>query len=167
MRPDPRLPNTQDHCRATYRLRVRARDAEAEVVAAHAETEAVRAEMRALRAEIRAERAALIAFIESPEWHRDLLTLARARVRAELVALSTQRKSCAACGSFGRGLYEDLLRAEIDTINTEHRLPPDHALAPINWPVRMGSHTRRGRALREDWLSPPQARKRTARKDAW
>lgn len=167
MRPNPHVTYAQQRCALTQRLRHRARDAEAKTRAAHAETDSVRAEMRALRADIRAERAALSAFIESPEWHRDLLTLARARVRAELVALSTQRKSCAACGSFGRGLYEDLLRAEIDAINAEHRLAPDHALAPIDWPVRMGSHTRQGRALREDWLSPPPAHRRTPRRTDW
>ncbi|MGJ8560860.1 MAG: hypothetical protein ACSHX3_11540 [Litorimonas sp.] len=167
MRPDPMLPETPDHCRATYRLRVRARDAEAEAAAARLETAEIYAEMRALRAEIRAERAALIEFIESPEWHRDLLCLARDRVRAELLSLSTQRKSCGECGSFGRGIYEDLLRAEIDALTTTHRLVPEAGLDPIDWPVRMGSHTRQGRALRDEWLRSPPPRRRPVRDTAW
>lgn len=166
MRPDPMIPDTHDHCRATYRLRVRAREAEAQIGAAQAETDAVRAEMRELRATVRAERAALTAFIESPAWHRDLLLLARDRVRAELVTLATERKSCGACGSFGRGMYEDFLSAEIDRVTAAHRLVPDRALDPIDWPVRMGRHTRAGRALRDDWLQPP-APSRRARDGAW
>jgi hypothetical protein len=167
MRPDPMLPDTPDHCRATYRLRVRAREAEAQAAAARAETAEIYAEMRALRADIRTERAALTAFIESPEWHRDLLALARDRVRAELLSLSTARKSCVECGSFGRGVYDDFLRAEIDAITRAHCLVPEHALDPIDWPVRMGSHTRHGRALRDDWLSPPPTPRRTARRADW
>jgi hypothetical protein len=147
-------------------LRVRAREAEAQIEAARAETDAVRAEMRDLRADIRAERAALTAFIESPAWQRDLLLLARDRVRAELVTLATERRSCSACGSFGRGMYEDFLSAGIDKITAEHRLGPDRALDPIDWPVRMGRHTRGGRALRGEWLQPPPPRRRT-RDAAW
>lgn len=167
MRPDPMLPETHDHCRATYRLRVRAREAEAQAAAARAETAEIEAEMRALRADIRAERAALTEFIESSDWHRDLLCLARDRVRAEMTTLATQRKSCGACGSFGRGVYDNLLRAEIDTLTREHRLLPEPALDPIDWPVRMGTHTRQGRALRDEWLRPATVTRRTPREASW
>lgn len=166
MRPDPMIPDTHDHCRATHRLRVRAREAEAQIDEARAETAAVYAEMRALRAAIRDERAALTEFIESAEWERDLLCLARDRVRAELLALSSARKSCGDCGGFGRGVYEGLFTDAIEAIAREHRLPPIDAPTPINWPVRMGHATRQGRALRDDWLRVP-ARRRPAAERNW
>lgn len=166
MRPNPQITYAQQRCALTANLRYRAQAAEAEIAVAQAETEAVRAEMRALRAEMRSERAALTAFTESPEWERDLLILARDRVRGELVSLSTQRKSCGACGSFGRGVYDGLLRTQIDAMNREHRLVPEHAIDPIDWPVRMGSHTRRGRTLRDEWLQPLPPR-RTPRETHW
>lgn len=167
MRPNPQITYAQQRCAVTANLRYRAQAAEAEIAAARAETDAIRAEMRALRAEIRAERADLIAFIESPAWARDLLVLARDRVRGELVSLSTQRKSCGECGSFGRGIYDGLLRTQIDALGREHRLVPEQAIDPIDWPVRMGSHTRQGRALRDDWLQPPAPRRRPAQDRDW
>lgn len=134
---------------------MRAREAEAQIDAAQAETAAVYAEMRGLRATIRDERAALTEFIESAEWERDLLCLARDRVRAELLTLSGLRKSCGECGGFGRGVYEGLLGDAIEAIARERRLLPIDAPTPINWPVRMGHVTRNGRALRDDWLHAP------------
>lgn len=166
MRPDPKLPDTYDHCRATHRLRFRAREAEAQIDEARAETAEIYAEMSALRAAIREERAALTEFIESAAWERDLLCLARDRVRAELLTLSGLRKSCGECGGFGRGFYEGLLGEAIEAIAREHRLLPIDAPAPINWAVRMGHVTRGGRALRDDWLRVP-ARRRPAVEPHW
>jgi len=154
MRQNPQATYAQDRCALTRRLRRRAQAAEAAIAAAQAETEAIRADMRALRADIRSERRALIAFIESPEWERDLLLLARARVRAELLGLSGTRQSCGTCGGFGRGIYDGLLQDEIDALCTAHDLPPERALGEIDWPGRMGAVTRRGRVLRSDWLRP-------------
>lgn len=167
MRSDPANPDTHDRCRATHRLRLRARAAEAEIDVARAETDAVYAEMRALRAEIRGERAALTTFLESPEWQRDLLIMAREQVRTELLTLSLARKGCGTCGSFGRGFYEHLLRPQIDALTREHRLVPEQGVDPIDWPVRMGSHTRKGRALRDDWLRTPAPRRRAAQDRTW
>lgn len=178
MRPNPQTTYAQQRCALTRNLRHRAREAEsearaaiAETQAAREETEAIRAEvdaqLRALRAEMRAERAALTTFIESPEWERGLLTLARDRVRAELLELSAQRKSCGACGSFGRGFYEGLFTDAIAAINREQRLPPLTDPDPINWPVRMGMSTRQGRALGDDWLRPPPPRRRPVQREGW
>lgn len=156
MRPNPRQTYAQARCAVTIGLRRRTQAAEAAIAEAQAETEAIRADMRALRAEIRSERAALTAFIESPDWARDLLLLARARVRAEMLSLSGTRQSCGTCGSFGRGLYDGLLQAEIDALCAAHGLPAERALGEIDWPTRMGAMTRRGRVLRNDWLTPPK-----------
>jgi len=154
-------------CALTRNLRRRAQVAEATAEAARMDAEAARAEVDALRAEIRAERTALTAFIDSPERYRDLLALARERVQAELMALTLSHKSCAACGSFGRGLYEGFLRAEIEQITEAEALPPVADAGAISWPVRMGQPTRRGRALDQRWLQTETPRTKPRRETAW
>lgn len=179
MRPNPRSSYRQKRCAMTQNFRCRMRAAETQAADARAETALIRAQteaelavmrgdIRAERAQMQAERAALTEFIESPEWQRDLLALARQRVRAEMTALSITRKSCKECGSFGRGFYNNILNAEIDALNKTHGLAPDRTPDSIDWPVRMGIYTRRGKALNRDWQTPePEPRRRDPRADIW
>jgi len=148
--------NAAQHCARTRTLRHRAQAAEARAEAAEEALAEARREMEhALEAErraIRRERRDAIAAAESPDWQRDLLVLARDRVRAELLALATQHDSCAACGSFGRGFYGGLLQAEIDAVTAAHDLPPTQPLGAIDWPVAMGRRILKGRVLNRMWL---------------
>jgi hypothetical protein len=171
MRPNPQITYAQQRCALTANLRHLAREAEAEAAAARAETALIRAqtdaELAILRAEIKAERAALTEFTESPQWQRDLLCLARERVRAELTALSKTHKSCQDCGSFGRGFYDNILNADIDALNKTHGLAADQNPDPISWAVPKGYGTRRGKALHRDWQTPAPEPRRTRRADIW
>ena len=144
--------NAAQHCARTRTLRHRAQAAEARAEAAEAELAKVRAEMDTQSRAIRRERLDAIAAAESPDWQRDLLVLARDRVRAELLALATQHDSCPACGSFGRGFYGGLLQADIDALTAAHDLPPAEPLGPIDWPVAMGRRILKGRVLNRMWL---------------
>lgn len=142
----------QTRCAQTRRLRARAREAEARADHAEAQTAEIEAEMQQLRREIRQERRDAIALMDSPAWHRDLLLLARDRVRSELISLSTRHNSCAECGSFGRGFQANFLQADIDALTQAHDLPPIETLGAIDWPVQMGRRVLKGRHLNRIWL---------------
>lgn len=152
MRPKRNRSYSQTRCALTARLRWRVRQAEARAEEAEEMAEAAEARAAAVYHEMKAERAALIAYIESPEWERDLLILARDRVRAELLNLAAKRQSCPSCGSFGRGFSEHFLQAEIEAITREHNLPFTPRLPSPDWPVRMGRVTKDGRGLSRQWL---------------
>lgn len=171
--PEAQTPYSQTRCALTRQLRYRARQAEAEarearaeadaaVAAAQAEVEAAWARTETLYAKIKAERAALSAFIESPAWERDLLIIARDRVRAELIDLSQSKQSCHACGSFGRAFQSRFLQDQIDGLTQAHDLPPAPPLPPADWAVPMGIITRHGRGLDRSWHTeepaPPKRR---------
>lgn len=165
-RTQPRY-DPQTRCAQTWRLRHRAREAEARADAAEAAVAEVRGEMEQLRRAIRHERSEALAVMESPGWYCDLLRLARDRVRAELIALSIRRDSCPECGSFGRGFQAGFLQAEIDALTQAHDLPPVDALAPIDWPVHMGRRILKGRALDRRWLQPVPRRVPARRVEPW
>jgi hypothetical protein len=145
---------TQARCALTARLRRRAQAAEAR--AARAEALQREAEDRAGRfyRQRNADRDALLDFLESPEWERDLLIILRARLRQELSTLSNTRRSCASCGSFGRGFYDHVLDDAIDALTRRHGLPSVSPLPPMDWPVAMGRVTKDGRGLNAAWLAP-------------
>ncbi|WP_298919027.1 hypothetical protein [uncultured Algimonas sp.] len=166
--PKDETPDGKRRRALTRRLRHRAMVAEAEAGQARAEAEAARAQaceaVDAMQAELERERAALeadrrafLALPESPEWRRDLLVLARDRVRAELLALGRTHRSCGECGSFGRGFSERFLQAEIDAMTDAHGLDPAPALGPADWPSPMGYITHRGRRLDASWHTPDPA----------
>ncbi|GLQ21856.1 hypothetical protein ACFFUB_08965 [Algimonas porphyrae] len=165
MRQNPQTTYAQTRCILTAQLRYRAQAAEAEtariredaadrIAAAEARADAAEARMAALHKAIKTERADLSAFIESPDWERDLLQLARDRVRAELLNLSQSHKSCHQCGSFGRAFSERFLQAEIDALTCAHDLPHLTPLPPADWAVPMGSVTKQGRGLDNSWHTP-------------
>ena len=143
---------SQERCAMTARLRWRVRQAEVRAEEAEEAADAADARAASIYHEMKAERAALIAYIESPAWERDLLILARDRVRAELLCVSAKRQSCPSCGSFGRGFHEHFLQDEIEAITREHDLPSTPRLPPPDWPVRMGRVTKDGRGLARQWL---------------
>lgn len=161
MRPSQTQPNpmqtyAQHRCAHTRHMRKRAQRAEAEAAA-------LRAEVAALRQERRDERAALAAHIESPEWARDLLLIARDRVRGELINLSARHASCGTCGSFGRGFSKNFLTAEIDRLSTAHALPSVPPLPDPDWPVQMGLRFRGGQGLDTSWLMEAPKRRQPDR----
>lgn len=153
MRSNPRRTYKQERCALTAALRKRTQAAEAKAEVAEAKAEYADERAAKFYHEMEAERAALTAFLESPEWKRDLLILARDLVRQELLALSETHQSCGQCGSFGRGFQESFLKDAIEQIGRAHDLPWVPALPPPDWPVQMGRVIKDGRALNRAWLS--------------
>lgn len=149
MRANPEATYSQQRSAYTKHLRKRAQRAESEAAA-------LRAELAALRSDIRRERREAAAFVESPEWERDLLCLAQERIRAEMMQLSLTRKSCEACGSFGREFQRRFLDEEIDTLTQENGLPPPSQAQgrDMSWPLRLGAKVHKGRLLKADWMTP-------------
>ena len=188
MRPHP-APFSHHRCRATHRLRRRARDAEARAafwmcVAAQAQDEAraavaearERAEAeteRRMRAETaaRREREALVAFVESPEWSRDLWLLLRERLRGEFVAAIYRRKACSRCGGFGRAFIDTAFVDRIRALEAEHGLAAADTAAgkgaprygePVSWEWRLSGEQRKAQALDS---APPE--RRAPERDRW
>ncbi|MEL6687899.1 MAG: hypothetical protein AAFP97_09780 [Pseudomonadota bacterium] len=152
MRSNPRRTYKQARCALTASLRRRTQAAEARAEEAEEIAEAAEARAAKFYHEMQAERAALLDYLESPQWRRDLLVIARNLVRDDLLRLSATRQSCPSCGSFGRGFQEHFLQDAIDTLTKEHGLPRVSPLLPPDWPVRMGRVTKDGRGLHRAWL---------------
>lgn len=155
MRAKPQARFHAERCAYTASLRRRARAAEGALAEMRAERDAANALCDAVIARTDKERAALIAFVSSPEWERELLIMARDKVRAEFTQMIEERRSCSACGGFGRGVYDGLLSGAIDAISQAHGLEPAGERGAIDWPSRMGGVSKGGRLLAYNWLSPP------------
>jgi hypothetical protein len=123
MRSNPRRTYKQTRCALTASLRRRTQAAEARAEEAEEIAEAADARAAKFYQEMQAERAALLDYLESPEWQRDMLVVARNLVRDELLRLSSTRQSCPSCGSFGRGFQDHFLQEAIDRLTREHGLP--------------------------------------------
>ncbi|MGB6229024.1 MAG: hypothetical protein WBF53_02725, partial [Litorimonas sp.] len=106
------------------------------------------------RAEDKRRREAWEAYLDGPEGRRDLLLLARDRVRAELLTLSASHTCCAQCGGFGRQFQARFLQDEIDALTTAHGLDPVDPLPEPDWATRMGVRVRGGKRLDESWMEP-------------
>lgn len=143
-------------CEATKALRHRMHAAEAALREAQSDTARARAALAEERRAIRAERVALVAWAESPLWERDLLVLARDRVRRAIMAATMERRNCSSCGGLGAGLYQGFLCEEIGALEAEHGLEPAPVQLPDGWAAALGG--REGRDA--GWL------RRGAREDA-
>ncbi len=160
----------EQRCRATYRLRERAREAEGyarfwlewaarvleltreRLSEMRARTEEAEDAERDLRRAVRDERAALTRFIESPEWERDLYVMLRHRLRAAQLGYRWKHRACEACGGFGQDFYDVAFIDEIRALESEHGLEPadtalrrgaTHYADPLHWPRVLGTVPRR------------------------
>ena len=153
MRPSqrPRYSNTV-RCAATRRFRERAQAAEARAARMEAERDAAQAERCAALASVARERGALQRWLDSPEWERDLLVMARARLRDALGREIAARGTCNSCGGLGRGLYANLLSDTIEALEAAHGLAPAGRLPDPDWTDGIGERTLRGARPDRSWL---------------
>lgn len=153
MRPrrSPRF-STAARCRAVQAFRRRMDAAEARADAAERARDAAQAERCAALASVARERGALQRWLDSPEWERDLLVMARARLRDALGREIAARGTCNSCGGLGRGLYANLLSDTIEALEAAHGLAPAGRLPDPDWTDGIGERTLRGARPDRSWL---------------
>ena len=146
MRPSrrPRY-SARERCSVTQRLRTRLHEAEGRAEAAEARTRAAEARAEAAVAEggeavaaVNAESAAALAYLDGPEWERDMLVFARRAVRDELMARASRERACAACGGFGKDFHGRVLSGPLEALCAAHGLPRPDPLEDPDWPERAG-----------------------------
>ena len=108
--------STAARCTATLRLRERAREAEARAAAAEAEAKRL-SELTSWRVrELEAERHALVEWLESDAYRRDLLVFARDVARRAVDRARAERGSCRECGGIDREALAGLLQDKLDEL---------------------------------------------------